>query len=466
MYQRKESNKNSYYPSFLCMEVDTPDYLDALAHTPLDERTEAAFLHEYIHYLQDLTTITGHARIETIVDQVKWAVEICSHSKKLRIPLDASSTYAFNVKPNYTSLKLCKGEFKVKNAQGYDVTPNITQIISFQLENNSIHLPCGVKAHGEVDAVLLFQDENGCQHRYRIGELAISESMAYLIENIVYKDVLQKGSDCPYEVVRKISEWKLKQSVNELVLIAICDVCLMYSLPGRVLHHLLEYLCTYNAKITPAFIYIYGLGSNISSLFNRTLSWDQELKKVYSESKRQFHDYFNHPQWKYIMNAVSVSYDAAIKMRLDNPTFFLDIACGGHLFRNRAFKKVLSLVGCLSIKTSRDLVYNIAPINYIGQQIDADWFLSLHQLYNILFTTDAIKTDRDGIKHIEKECELKEWCHNSFTKKREPDITTISTNCKYEPWLNISTDELKQCSFCRLWTVYSFDRVKLKLKDQ
>lgn len=30
MYQRKESAKNTYYPSFLCMEVDTPDYLDAL----------------------------------------------------------------------------------------------------------------------------------------------------------------------------------------------------------------------------------------------------------------------------------------------------------------------------------------------------------------------------------------------------------------------------------------------------
>lgn len=53
MYQRKESAKNTYYPSFLCMEVDTPDYLDALMRMPFDERTEAAFLHEYIHYLQD-----------------------------------------------------------------------------------------------------------------------------------------------------------------------------------------------------------------------------------------------------------------------------------------------------------------------------------------------------------------------------------------------------------------------------
>lgn len=464
MYKRKESNKNSYYPSFLCMEVDTPDYLDALAHIPLDERTEAAFLHEYIHYLQDLTTITGHARIETIVDQVKWAADKCSEHRKLTIPLDASSTYAFNMNPNYSSLKLCKGDFKVKNTQGYNITPNIHRIISFQLEKSSIHLPCGTKAHGDADAVLLFQDESGHQYRYKIGELAISESMAYLIENMVYKDVLQKGGDCPYEVVEKTSEWKLNQSVDKLILIALCDVCLMYSLPGKVLYHLLEFLSTYSDKITPALIYIYGLGPNISSLFKRTISWTNELEKVSYESRRQFHDYFTHPQWEHIMNAVSISYYAAIKMRLDNPTFFLDIACGGQLSRNDAFRKVLSMVGCLSVKTSRDLIYNIVPFNCAEQYIDADWFLSLHQLYNTLFTKDAIKTDSNGCKCIEKNCELKEWCHNSFIKKNEPDITQNSLNCKYAPWLNVSPNDVKQCSFGRLWTAYGFSRVKLKLK--
>lgn len=463
MYKRKESNKNSYYPSFLCMEIDTPDYLDALMHIPLDERTEAAFLHEYIHYLQDLTTITGHARIETIVDQIKWAVEKCTNNKKLRIPLDASSTYAFNMKPNNTSLKLCRGDLKVKNTQGKYITPYIQEIISFQLENSSIILPSGIKVQSPVSAVLLFKDENGCQHKYIIGELAISESMAYLIEEMTYHNTLQKGSDCPYEVVRKITEWKLSRSLDNLTLIALSDVCLMYSLPGRVLYHILDFLHTYDKKITPALIYIYGLGPDVSGLFNRTESWSQNFEKVFLESKHQFLDYFNHPQWNHIMSVVSVCYDSAMKLRLNRPTFFLDIACGGRLHKNRALKEVLSIAGCLSIKTSRDFVYNISPINYEGN-IDADWFLSLHQLYNILFTTDAIKKNCNGTKYIEKNCELKEWCHSSFTQKGETDITQNSPNCKYEPWLNVSLDELKQCSFGRLWAAYGFDRIKLKTK--
>jgi len=133
MYQRKESAKNTYYPSFLCMEVDTPDYLDALMRMPFDERTEAAFLHEYIHYLQDLTTVSGNARIETIVDQVKWIVgDVARHKNKLKLPLDPNDTWAYNMKPNASSLKLCKGDFKVNAERKSKVDDNTAKMQSIK----------------------------------------------------------------------------------------------------------------------------------------------------------------------------------------------------------------------------------------------------------------------------------------------------------------------------------------------
>lgn len=57
------------------------------------------------------------------------------------------------------------------------------------------------------------------------------------------------------------------------------------------------------------------------------------------------------------------------------------------------------------------------------------------------FTSDAVRTDPHGNKYIEKECELKQWCHNCFTKKGEPDLTMTSYNCKRSPWLNTSPDK-------------------------
>ena len=122
-------------------------------------------------------------------------------------------------------------------------------------------------------------------------------------------------------------------------------------------------------------------------------------------------------------------------------------------------------MGCLSVKTSADLVYNFLPRSCEGLKVDADWFLCLHQFYNLMFTSDAVRTDPHGNKYIEKECELKQWCHNCFTKKGEPDLTMTSYNCKRSPWLNTSPDKMAQCSFGRLWGAFDLLHIK-KLKTK
>lgn len=462
MYSRKESNKNCYYPSFLCMELDTPDNLEYILDYPMDERTEAVFLHEYIHYMQDLMTITGLARIETIVDQIKWAVDKISNCKNLRLPLILETNF-YSLKANATSLLICKGDFKIKDASNNDITPSIHEIISFKLEEKLIDYLNGEKARGMVVAVLSFKDDKHMEYKYRVGELAISESMAYIIENMIYKDVLPKGSDCPYEVVKKIVTWKLKQEVEDLVLIALCDVCLMYSFPGMVLYYLMEFFSTYKGKITPALIYIYGLGKEISSMFNKETNWESDLLNISTISKRQFKDYFVHPHWNHIKEAVMEIFDRALDYRIKNPTIFMDIACGGRIYENRKLNEAVEKIGCFAIRNSNDFIYKIPSRTHIAKEsIDADWFISLHQFYNLLFTNDAIKKDRKGCKYIEKQCELMGWCHKNFVEKGEPDITRNSYNCKQSPWLNISPNEIKQCSFGRLWLAFCGNRIKLK----
>lgn len=463
MYQRKESVKNTYYPSFLCMEVDTPDYLESLMRMPYDKRTEAAFLHEYIHYLQDLTTVCGNARIETIVDQIKWIVgDVAKHKNKIKLPLNPNDTWAHNMKPNASNLKLCKGDFKVKDRFGNDITPNIVTPVSFNLVDVTINLAHGVHVNGEAQAVFVFQEENGTEHKYVVGELAISESMAYLIENHIYPNVLAKGGDCPYMVVQKVAEHKLGRMLDDLSLIAICDTCLMYSLPGKCLYYLLEELQTVSCRITPALIYLIGLGSTIGNRFRRNTSWDCEYMKTNRLAKKQMCDYFVHPYWQQIETIVGRTFDDVLAYRTKRPTLFLDISCGGRLFRNEAFITTIGTLGCLSVKTSADLVYNFLPRSCEGLEVDADWFLSLHQFYNLVFTSDAVKTDPQGNKYLEKECELRQWCHDCFTKKGEPDLTTTSYNCKYTPWLNTSPDEMAQCSFGRLWGAFDLQHIKLK----
>lgn len=462
MYERKESKSGSYYPAFLCLDVNTPDDLHYLGKYPIDERTEAVFLHEFIHYLQDLTTVAGLARIETVVDQIKWACSLARGHHKLKIPLD-TDTWAYNIKPNASSLNICKGNMKLLNDQGNVINKRIASIESFELISTPIFLDSGIRIKGKAIARLKFRDENDEVHSYDVGEMAISESMAYLIENHVYPGVLEQPSECPYFVVRKIAEWKLGRKLSYLLLIALCDVCLMYPLPGMALHDILEECVSTNSPITPAFIYLYGLGPEMASTFSRCKNWVEEVEQTINTAKKQFSDMFIHKYWGDFRDVTNSVFDAGYELRTTNPTFFLEIAKGGRLNLNKAYQRVLYELGCLSIKTKANQVYNFLPRTAMGKEFDSDWFLSLHQLYNILFTNSAIKNDHKGNAFLGKECDLKEWCHLSFCKKKEKDLTVESPNCSWSPWQNVSQDDLRQCSFGRLWATFEFNRIKLKL---
>lgn len=463
MYKRKESSTGgSYYPAFLCLDVNTSDDLYYVGHYPLDERTEAIFLHEYIHYLQDLTTIAGLARIETIVDQIKWICEQASKHKKMKIPQQID-TWAYNMLPNANNLKICKGDFKVIDDFGNKIRAEITSIISFEKEKTRILYTSGQTYFGDAICVLTFKDENGILRKYKVGEMAISESMAFLIENHLYPDVLVKPDHCPYFVVKKIAEWKLKRSLDDLTLIALCDVSLLCSLPGYAFYEILDFLATHDIEITPALVYCYGLGTIMSNKLSRTRSWEDELSYIMEIANKQFCDLFIHPYWTEFRSVTKCAFDVGLEIRKNIPTLFLDIAKNGKIANNKPFQKCLNELGCLAVKNESNEIYSILPVKCKDKSLDPDWLISLHQFYNILFTNTALATN-SGKKIIEKQCDLKYWCRKSFIRKGEKDLTSESYNCSYFPWLNVSKTDLRQCSFGRLWATFGFDRIKMTPK--
>src|SRR5260221_14717441 len=58
-----------YAPSFFRMYINTDESLENMDAWSI--QTSAAFLHEYVHYLQDLTTTYGLMNISYIVDFIK-----------------------------------------------------------------------------------------------------------------------------------------------------------------------------------------------------------------------------------------------------------------------------------------------------------------------------------------------------------------------------------------------------------
>lgn len=458
MYERKENDTNCYYPSFFYTYLDIPDDPQYLARYPMDERTEALFLHEYIHNLQDLTTPSGYARIETIVDQVKWAVEEASRKKNLRIPFDPTSTWAYNMRPNAVCLQISKGEMKKKTMQQTDVVYAKPK----ELKKSDVLAPIKNGRNVRVKAVttFIFEDEKGDEYLYRIGEMAISESMAYIMENHLYPGVIAEPADFPYKVVRNVVRWKCPQAEDDLVMAAICDVCLMYTFPGIAFYHLITFLETYTARITPELIYLHGLSMDMANNLG-VEGWTKYLDDTNKETIKQLDDYFNHPYWNNTKYALRASLVNAYSYRKNKLMFMIDIMRGGRICQNHTFQEVLSYMGSMSIKTANNHLLYFSPRGTENMEIDPDWFVSLFQLYQILFGKDTI-VDLGGHRVVSWRCCLKDWCQDSFLKKNLTDITSTSYNCVEEPWLNVTEDLMAQCSFGRLWAAYGFNRVKLK----
>lgn len=365
--------------------------------------------------------------------------------------------------PNANSQKICKGDFYIIDDFGNKIRVDITSIVSFEKEKTRILYTSGQSYSRNVVCVLTFKDENGIIRKYKVGEMAISESMAFLIEHHLYPDVLVKPAHCPYFVVKKIAEWKLKRTLDDLTLIALCDVSLLCSLPGYALYEILDFFATHDIEITPALVYCYGLGTIMSNKLSRTRSWEDELSYIMEIANKQFCDLFIHPYWTEFRSVTKCAFDAGLEIRKNIPTLFLDIAKNGKIANNKPFQKCLNELGCLAVKNKSNEIYSILPVKCKDKSLDPDWLISLHQFYNILFTNTALATN-SGKKIIEKECDLKYWCRKSFIRKGEKDLTSESYNCSYFPWLNVSKTDLRQCSFGRLWATFGFDRIKMTPK--
>lgn len=461
MFERKEKENNSYYPSFFYTFLNIPDDPHYLGRYPLDERTEAFFLHEYIHYLQDLTTISGYARIETIVDQVKWVVSDASGKKNIKIPYNPDAYWAYSMKPNAACLRVSKGEMKKKTNANADVKYGSPK--DFKLEDERVPIKNGKYIRVRVNATFVFEDVEHNEYKYKIGEMAISESMAYIIENHIYPGVLACGTDFPYNVVRNVVRWKCPKAEDDYILVAICDVSLMYAFPGLAFYHIVDFLEIYEGEVTPTLIYLYGLGGDMCRKLG-TIFWKEQLDDKNRQTIKQLNDYFNHPYWNDTQHALTAALVNAYAYRKDKPTFFLDIMRGGKIHKNYVFQESLSYMGCMAVHTAQDQLFYFAPRYADNIKVDPDWFVSLYQLYLILFTNEAIEEYR-GNKFIKWKCYLKNWCHESFVKKHLPDITSTSYNCILSPWMNTTNQLMAQCAFGRLWAAYDLKRVKLKLNN-
>ena len=453
MFDRKESSEGCYYPTFLCMDLDTNDNLQYLLHYPQNPCTEALFLHEYIHYLQDLTTVSGYAQICVVVDNMKWASR-CIKKKRIHVPLDPFSVTDYYLDINAQHLKTSIGNGRIKN------DPPIHHITDFDTYEKSMRIPNGMGIDAKIDAVLTFTDCYGQEYKYHVGEYAISECQAYMVEQHIYPNTIKPNEpapDCPYRVVQKIFERFCPKYDDTMSMIAACEACLMHGMPGLALKNLIDELNATTKKITAEEVFFLGVSGRMLNKSGQKISYFDRLKEYNGHAMTQLRSYFKASYFEPCKKFVEGVFAEAYQYRINNPCAILKIAQGGWIFANAHLKTAVSLLGCSSILNKANDMFQFSPRCY-PQECEPGAFAAFRFLHELLFT------EKLPNNHMVAACPMKVWCQKSFKKNNLVDITArADVDCDHYPWHNVDIlPILKQCIFGRVAATYGMQGKKLR----
>ena len=415
---------NCYYrPSFFHMKIDLP-----VDFTNLNEIPEGAFglyLHEYIHFVQDISTIYGLMNISTINHYIQTCASKIFKDKKHKfdvpIPLEENSNpidygYSnFKLRPIYIGTSI-KEKSKSISDFSYTLEP-------YEFEPNRF-----------IDIVKIeFKDtQSGKFRSLEFGGNHVTEGMAYLCEQYQHKGILNEADAYPYKLITEIVKVEYPQIINEEgLLITICDAALMSYHPGLSFVRLVKFLKKKNIhQSEETLVEIYH--SCLAEIKGSHVDFEVLADNVKSEIKKNFNaDYYQD-----IKDWVDTIFDRIKIFRREVPTFVNDMVIYGKPKENQFFAYFLRAIGS-PIVIDADFNGTISlpqGFNPTSQNFSPAIFWAINQILKVFY--------KDSLSP----CELIHYCTKS--KEHDPNIN-VDDNCTNSPWLKATETNL--CPFAQIW---------------
>lgn len=401
----------SYFPSFLEMYINTGKIVDL---NVLDEMELSTFFHEWIHFIQDLTTSFGcynaYVYFEELFSMGKKAVQSGS---EMSIPIAIDNRN--NVITN-----------RYINMAGWGTSPQYAFTSIVKCENKNVSLPAdmvSVEAPKEMPRCFVETDRG---ETFEFGALQIMESMAYLCQCHLFPNSAPNHPVHPYHIATQVAELYSKEFAScQLNIIALCDISLMCSVPGVQFTSYLTRIKNGEIPLpdTPEDIYVYYRNWNFTDKYIEIGEMARSHFKGILKDPKAF---FNYHKW------INNAYDLAKRLRVNEPYFILELLRGGTLKNNAVFMGLYKDFGTPLIRNNKGEYSKIPAKGNKGW--DVEYMQPIKQLGNIL-TSGICK------------CELWKWCIDSANELRRKGVSDdiickVDERCKTNPSLR-SMDKVK-----------------------
>ena len=453
--QAQFDGKKYYMPSFYRINLGVlADFMD-VPNIPFG--SYSAFFHEYIHYLQDVTTMYGMMVLGTTTYYIR---DVASRF--------SMKNCTFDVPQHLTQ---GRSDYGLLNAnlrniyKGSSINPmrKDVDILEYKIENVQLDSK-------EIERVLVTCIDNttGESFTFYLGGNILCEGMAYMVQRKCYDDVyIQNGvsplklSDYPYLINFDLASLIYPEISDQWeLLVGIADISLLTYNAGLTYVRLLEHLRDSHFFERYNKTNMYSIFDDLYNEGHKFINWHlSRFKKVQDYSYNEMREYFKMPIATEINDWISRIWAKAYELREKAPHYIIDLmlANEGDVRSNKIFCEILLGMGTPLVINGDDEGTVIPPQGFTP---------SPDFMPGLMWAVDEIGRIFDGRPEAVP-CQLYDYCKKSAVShtSQNPHLsrTKVDDRCLTSPWSR-SQDDNALCPVAAIWKHWGLKNCQPKWK--
>ncbi len=214
MFYRKDEVLGFFVPSFFYISLDT----SANSLPYLNDEERATYTHEYIHFMQDITTGFGISRLIFSLHQL---CDLFSNINDCTSFDDCLDSY-YNLLENNSEKESTLNDFRNEYCDDKINDVSRRELINFKLD------------HKNYIAILEFKKLNNSRssYTYRFSSCDIEEGMASFIQRKIFHTSADSIPRFPYKIMEEVVDYIAPSRLTDVELIQLCDLALQSTSPG------------------------------------------------------------------------------------------------------------------------------------------------------------------------------------------------------------------------------------------
>ncbi len=406
----------SYIPTFFEMHVATRD--DDMTINKMSDGDATVLFHEYIHFLQDITTFYGLNNLYVQSEYLHSVVKRVKGNLQFQVP--------YMIRDNKDNVLLNQKICRLTNGDSEESSFYLVHSVdewSDDLADDFISNP----PISEIKNIVLNQNDN----MRSFGAIAIMESMAYILERLCSPNAYVSSPDYPYRAAELVAIYYDAKFGNDLLrVLALCDMSLQNSNPGLCFVNIMKLVGEGKLLFdTPESIYDYFYNRRVKSVYGRVTSWQDSYNKLLDQVDTCLQDYIkgidslkSYHEW--INHLVDFSRD----WRNNDRYFLLKMARKNDLKKNDCWGYTVARIGSPLMVNANNHYFKL-PYDGMQEGESVEMYAALKEIYKLFLEGN-------------KPCGLLTWCNDSLE-------STPNELCNTAPWKKVG--ETKLCPYAFFW---------------